>query len=226
MLVLILLNFMLHICTLWNNSSIQPPIRELINVAVQLKNKARSVLKIIDSFIQAIGAFKLALRQSPYATSEGAKDRSAEINPIVTTGYMLSKMERRARQGKRLAYLSMAEPRVDGDKNADVVGTKTYFSWLTLIWNGTITKAGECFSGNRHETLQKIVNGDDRTLIGISRYFTSNPDLVNRLKNSCPVTPCDRSTFFTNDNKRHLNFSKFGDGEDHSGDYVQPTALV
>lgn len=109
------------------------------------------------------------------------------------------------------------EPRfssLDSSENVDL-------SWVDKIWKGPIIKSGAFLDGDSTEYLDETVGRDNRTLIGVSRYFTSNPDLLDRLKNGYELTPYDRPNFYNAfSNVGYLNFKKYGEKEDHSKDDI------
>ena len=51
---------------------------------------------------------------------------------------------------------------------------------------------------------------DNRTLVGFSRYFTSNPDFVKRLRDGLELTPYVRDTFYTRDNWGYNTWNEYG----------------
>nr|6AGZ_A Chain A, Old Yellow Enzyme [Pichia]6AGZ_B Chain B, Old Yellow Enzyme [Pichia] len=180
-----------------------------------IENRARLLLEVIDLVIEAVGADHVAVRLSPYATFQGSGGVDAEVHPIAQFGYILSELERRAKEGKRLAYVSIVEPRVNGI--ADAPENSEDNSWMLQIWKGVVLRSGGYLSEKGIAHLIKDVNADDRTLIGCSRYFTSNPDLPNRLRDGLPLTPYDRSRFykiFSNDG--YLTWGKYGEPEQPS----------
>ena len=191
-----------------------------------IENRARFLFELLDATIDAIGADKVALRLSPYAECAGSEGIYAKINPMVTCGYVLSELERRARNNKRIAYVSVVEPRVSGIfDNPDAANID--FTWLDLIWKGVIVRAGAFLHESNIEKLRDVVNKNDRTLIAAGRFYTSNPDLADRLKRALPLPPYDRSTFYLFcSNVGYLGFGKYGETHDHSRDEIKPQPLA
>ncbi|VEU22202.1 DEKNAAC103222 [Brettanomyces naardenensis] len=160
-----------------------------------IENRSRFVLEVVDGVIEAVGADRTAVRISRYCRSQGGESVDAKVSPIVNYGYFVNELERRAKNGKRLAYLLFVEPRVSGDNIIE----ESYVpdsSWLNEIWKGIIIRSGNLLHGDGYPLLRKYVGSGDRTLIGSSRYYTSNPDLVNRLKNGYFLTQYDGPTFY------------------------------
>ncbi|KAG7738444.1 hypothetical protein KL923_003141 [Ogataea haglerorum] len=182
-----------------------------------IENRARLTLEVVDACVEAVGAEHVAIRLSPYAAVQGLEGVDAEIHPISYIGYVLSELERRAKEGKRLAYVSVVEPRVNGifdSKDEREFNT----SWISEIWKGVLLRSGAYLNQNS-KFIEEDVNANDRTLIGVSRYYTSNPDLADRLKRGLTLTPYDRSRFykiFSNDG--YITFPKHGeDPEQYKG---------
>jgi len=176
-----------------------------------IENRSRFALEVVDALIDAIGAERVAIRLSPYVQFQGGEGINAKINPTVTWGYILSELERRAKEGKRIAYISFVEPRFKdfgSQSNPSNIGIQ----WVTQIWKGVLVITGALLQDPEYKRVQELVGANDRTLIGSSRYYTSNPDLANRLKNGYPLTPYDRSTFYISmSNKGYITWGKYGE---------------
>ena len=176
-----------------------------------IENRARLILAIIDKLGEQIGYEKIAIRLSPWAQFEGMKGKDAEVHPIATFGYLLSEFQRRADVGKKLAYVSVVDPRVAtmADRTVNVAEENNDF--VPLIWKGPIMKAGNYTYDAPEFTslLQDIEN--DRTMIAFSRYYTSNPDLVERLRDGEALTPYEREFFYTSYNWGYNTFNRLGE---------------
>ncbi len=98
------------------------------------------------------------------------------------------------------------------------------------IWKGVVVRSGTYLSNPGYPTLIRDVNANDRTLIGAGRYWTSNPDLVQRLKNGQKLTHYDRNSFYRNDNYGYNTWKKYGDdtvvSEDDPVSKKTPVALA
>ncbi|KAF6007999.1 hypothetical protein HII13_004182 [Brettanomyces bruxellensis] len=176
-----------------------------------IENRSRFALEVVDAMIDAVGAEHVAIRLSPYVQVQGGEGINAKINPIVTWGYILSELERRAQEGNRIGYVSFIEPRFktfDGKPNPSDIGIQ----WATDIWKGVFVITGALLHDPDYTRVQQLVNANDRTIIGSSRYYTSNPDLANRLKNGYPLTHYDRPTFYNNmSNYGYITWGKYGE---------------
>lgn len=151
-----------------------------------IENRARLLLRIVDKLIPIVGANRLAVRLSPWATFQGVEPEGEELH-----SYILKEFQRRADEGNQLAYVSLVEPRVSGIFDvSEQLGTNEF---VYKYWKGTFIRAGAYAQAfNRIE--EDIQN--DRTLIAFSRFFTSNPDLVQKLKDGTPLDPYNRDEFY------------------------------
>ncbi|EDK36121.2 hypothetical protein PGUG_00219 [Meyerozyma guilliermondii ATCC 6260] len=107
-----------------------------------IENRARFVLEIIDKLTAEIGADKIGLRISPWLTFQGMSTKGAEIDPLTTYSYILHELEKRAQKGNRIAYVSIIEPRVDGNstvKKENQVGDN---SFVYDIWERNSFESG------------------------------------------------------------------------------------
>lgn len=197
-------------------------------------NRARFLLEIVDKFINhsEIGSAKTALRIAPWYSINGMT--YPDENPVENgmayqfSEYILQQLELRKNQGNELAYVSIVEPRVSGNGDVELFGNKSN-NELIKNWSGKLVRTGgyatnfdvtnplAIKSNNiikddngeimHYSSLIQDVNNDDRTLIGFSRAFTSNPDLIDRLKNDCKLEYYDRPTFYTQTGEGYLTFT-------------------
>ncbi|GMF00512.1 unnamed protein product [Ambrosiozyma monospora] len=144
-------------------------------------------------------------------TLGGGSGVDGEIHCIAQYAFLYSELERRAKEGKRLAYVSNYEARLAGfTKDGDFgLSTEYSFEWASQIWTGVLIRAGGYLHIPGYKTLIADVNGDDRTIIAFGRYFTSNPDLPSRLKNGYPLTPYDRSKFYAPGEDGYNTFTNY-----------------
>ncbi|QPG73981.1 hypothetical protein FOA43_001297 [Brettanomyces nanus] len=176
-----------------------------------IENRSRLVLEVIDAVMEAIGPQHTAIRLSPYSRFQGSKGIDSKTDPIATYGYILSELERRAKHGKRLAYVSFVEPNIFGAEAIEEAYVPDS-SWVNEIWKGIIIRTGNLIHDEKYKLLKKYVDGDDRTLIGASRYYSSNPDLATRLKNGYALTKYDRSSFYKlMSNQGYLTWGNYGE---------------
>lgn len=169
-----------------------------------IENRARFTLEVVDAIVDAIGAGKVAIRFSPWGTFRG--DFTYGVSPISQFSYVIEQLEKRGRQGRRLAYLSLVEPRVMGNMDVEkIVGSNEF---IEHIWSGVIMKAG----GLAH-SAKEVAQLDDRTIVALGRYFISNPDIVKRIENDWPLTPYDRGTFYTADMKGYIDYPFYEEGK-------------
>jgi NADPH2 dehydrogenase len=174
-----------------------------------VENRARLLLRVVDKLIPIVGADRLALRLSPWARFQVAQAEGEEVH-----SYILKELQKRADDGKQLAYVSIVEPRVSGIFDVkEQLGTNDF---AYKYWKGTFIRAG-AYAQAFNRVEEDVQN--DRTLIAFSRFFTSNPDLVQKLKDGTPLNPYNRDEFY-----KYYNYGYNSYDEDQKE--VFPTALV
>ncbi|GME78669.1 unnamed protein product [Ambrosiozyma monospora] len=176
-----------------------------------IENRTKLTLEVVDALIDAVGADKVGIRISPYSTFQGGSGADSKVmHPIAQYAYLYSELERRGREGKRLAYVHSVESRmaVGGDA---INGPEYSTEWVRQIWKGILIRAGGYLHQPNYETLINDVNLDDRTIIAVSRYYTSNPDLAHRLKEGLELTKYDRNTFYSKGNYGYNTWGKYGE---------------
>ena len=174
-----------------------------------IENRARFVLELIDHLTTVVGANKLAIRISPWATFQGMKGDQDSTHAVTTFSYLLHELQNRADNGNELAYVSVVEPRVLGGTDVEKsqqVGDNTF---VGQIWKGIILKSGNyTYDAPHFKTLLHDIS-DNRTMVGFARYYTSNPDLVKRLYEGWDLTPYDRLSFYGSSNWGYNTFDNY-----------------
>jgi NADPH2 dehydrogenase len=161
-----------------------------------IENRARFVLEIVDALIEVVGANRIGIRFSPWSEFGSMHH---EISPIAQFAYVTAALEKRARQGNRLAYIHVVESRAAGDVDADTAtGSNLFFRH---IWQGKLIRAGGMLPFVFEEAEK-----DPDLLIGLGRYFIANPDLVDRLQYQQKLTSYNRDTFYINTRKGYTDY--------------------
>ena len=155
-----------------------------------IENRARFTLEVVDAVSEAIGASKVGIRFSPWGHF-GSVDPG--VSPIPQFSYVITEIEKRALEGKELAYISLVDPRISFDSQQNKIETHYSTDFVRQIWNGVIIKA----SGFNLESAKAETEKDDKVIIAFGRDFISNPDLVERFKQNIPLTECNPTTYYT-----------------------------
>ncbi|KAL6950724.1 hypothetical protein ACO0QE_000005 [Hanseniaspora vineae] len=162
-----------------------------------IENRSRFVLEVVDAVIAAVGAAKVGIRFSPFASHNGMSGRA---EPLIVAQYshLIGELEKRAMENleNRLAYIHLREPRVPLPNQKEIHYSDPDYSnnFVFTIWKGIVIRSDN-YGLDNHTALEDA-NANDRTLLAYGRYFISNPDLVYRLKHMLPLTMYDRSTFY------------------------------
>lgn len=94
-----------------------------------------------------------------------------------------------------LAYLTITEPRLTNNQVASDASTESN-DWLFQKWRGMVIRVGGYL--DNIPKLNTDLNANDRTVIGVGKYFASNPNLITLLKSGDKLVPYNRPTFYTN----------------------------
>lgn len=172
-----------------------------------IENRARFTLEVVDAVVDAIGPEKVGLRLSPYGVFNSMSG-GAETGIVAQYAYVLGELERRAKAGKRLAFVHLVEPRVTNpfltEGEGEYNGGSNEFAYS--IWKGPIIRAGNF--ALHPEVVREEVK-DPRTLIGYGRFFISNPDLVDRLEKGLPLNKYDRDTFYKMSAEGYIDYPTY-----------------
>lgn len=176
-----------------------------------IENRSRFGLRVVDKLVEVIGAEKVAIRISPWAQFQGIAGFDGDVSPVAQFGHFVGELENRAKAGKEIAYLSIVEPRVSGSMNVAEEDIKYDNSFIKSVWTGVVVKAGNyTYDAPEFKTALDDVS-DGKTLVAFARYFTSNPDLVQRLHDGSELTPYNRDLFYPQFNYGYNTFGNFGE---------------
>ncbi|CCE61305.1 hypothetical protein TPHA_0A02230 [Tetrapisispora phaffii CBS 4417] len=172
-----------------------------------IENRSRFTLEVVDALIEAIGAEKVGIRFSPYGTF-GSLSGGAEPLIVAQFAHVIGEIEKRAKEGKRLAFIHLVEPRVTNPFLTEGEGEYQDGTndFVYSIWKGIIFRAGNYAY---HPEVVKEVVKDERTLIGYGRLWISNPDLVDRLEKGLPLNAYNRDTFYAMTSEGYLDYPTY-----------------
>ncbi|KAL5845859.1 hypothetical protein ACOSQ3_009383 [Xanthoceras sorbifolium] len=149
-----------------------------------LENRCRFALEIVEAIANEIGAHRVGIRLSPFASYM----ESGDSNPEALGLYMAKSLNK-----YNILYCHMVEPRMK------TVGEKfdTSHSLLPMrkAFSGTFLAAG----GYGREDGNKAVAEGYADLVVYGRLFLANPDLPKRFELDAPLNKHNRDTFYISD---------------------------
>lgn len=153
-----------------------------------IENRCRFHLEVTEAIAAEVGSNRTAVRLSPWSDFN---DMLMD-DPVPTFTHLVSEL-----RGLKIAFLDLIEARIRGNVDSDCHADKDV-SWLVKRWNNTspVFLAGGFTTETACHTVHVKYAGFNVGII-FGRYFTSNPDLVYRVRKSLPFTKYDRSTFYT-----------------------------
>ncbi|RCK63806.1 putative NADPH dehydrogenase [Candida viswanathii] len=170
-----------------------------------IEGRARFVLELIDHLCTVIDPRKLAVRLSPFNDFQ-----VPYVNPTAEEDYtyIVKELQKRADDGKALAFLDIS----DKSHNPDGTTSAPTTAFVRKYWKGVLVEGGSFTYDkiNHWRAIQETVGQDDKALVGFCRYYTSNPDLPERLRDGYELTDYDRSTFYTHYNYGYNTFPVHG----------------
>lgn len=156
-------------------------------------NRARFSLAVIDAFVDVWGPGRVGVRVSP----SGQWGAIFDSDPEKTFGYFAEQLNDRP-----LAYLHVIEPRVKGVETIAEGAAPVAAAFLRRIYAGPIIAAG----GFDRAGAEAILRRGDADVVAFGRYFTSNPDLPERLRRDLPLTPYVREAFWGGTERHYSDF--------------------
>jgi len=160
-----------------------------------IENRARLLLEVTEAVVGVWGPGRVGVRVGPSGTWASMHDS----NPEALFGYVAEQLNR-----FDLAYLHVIEPRIKGDREIEDGRPPVATRNLRQAFKGTIIAAG----GFQREDAQATVEGGDADLIAFGRFFASNPDLPERLRQNLPLNDYDRDTFWGGDHRGYTDYPR------------------
>ena len=161
-----------------------------------LANRARFSLELVEALVSVWGPGRVGVRISP----SGQWGSISDSDPEATFGYFAARLN-----DYPLAYLHVIEPRVMGVETLDEYQPPVASATLRRIYKGTLIAAG----GFDREGAEAILNRGDTDLVAFGRFFTSNPDLPDRLRRNLPLVPYHREAFWGGDERWYSDFTPY-----------------
>jgi N-ethylmaleimide reductase len=160
-----------------------------------IENRCRLVLEITQAVSDVCGAGRVGIRLSPY----GIANDSGEDEPMPLYSYLIRELDKLG-----LAYLHLIEPRASGagQKEVDHQGVPSAAELFRPLWQGSLITAGNF----RGDSAQAMLEAGDADAIAFGRFFISNPDLPERLRQGAELTPYDRATFYGGGPEGYLDY--------------------
>jgi N-ethylmaleimide reductase len=163
-----------------------------------IEKRVKFPLELVDALVSVWGADRVGVRVSP----SGKWGAISDSNPEATFGYYVEQLDKYG-----LAYLHVIEPRVMGTETLDEKQSPVASAFLRQIFKGPIIAAG----GFDRDGAEAILQKGDADLVAFGRYFTSNPDLPERLRLNLPLNQYERDAFWGGDEHFYIDFPKYGE---------------
>lgn len=175
------------------------------NYGGSIENRARFGIEILEACAKAIGPGRVGIRLSPYANAQGVGYPEAAADFVGICKLMHERIP-------ELGYVHFVEPRADPAKLAN---------WGTYSAEHDVSedlqKYRDIFKGSKTEFLSaggytpelaRAYVEEHGGAVVFGRWFISNPDLPERIKNDIPLVKYDRPTFYTRGPKGYTDYPR------------------
>ena len=161
-----------------------------------IENRMRFSTELVEALVSVWGPGRVGVRVSP----SGQWGSISDSDPEATFGAFAERLNRYP-----LAYLHIIEPRVKGVETIDEDHEPVASTVLRRIYKGSIIAAG----GFDRAGAEAILRRGDADLVAFGRFFTSNPDLPERLRRGLSLTPYHREAFWGGTERWYSDFSPY-----------------
>jgi N-ethylmaleimide reductase len=161
-----------------------------------LENRFRFLSEVLSVLISVCGSDRVAVRLGPDGTWNGISDS----DPVALFSYVAEQLNQ-----FDLAYLHLIEPRVGGSITTHPEKGTAAAQQLRPIFKGKLISAG----GFEPDTAETVIEEGLVDAVAFGRYFVSNPDLVNRIREHLPLSEYDRDTFYTFDARGYTDYPAY-----------------
>ncbi|KAJ4364187.1 hypothetical protein N0V83_009643 [Neocucurbitaria cava] len=158
-----------------------------------VQNRSRFALEIAKAVVGAVGESRTGIRLSPWSAFQNMR----MADPLSQFEYLVNEF---ADMG--LAYIHLIEPQVAADSTAEMDDSNLSEegSNVSLVeaWSRTSRPAllaGGFTAQTARDAVEKTYR-DQNVAVVFGRHFTSNPDLVFRIKTGIKLTPYERAAFY------------------------------
>ncbi|KAF4950297.1 hypothetical protein FGADI_8280 [Fusarium gaditjirri] len=158
------------------------------------EKRCNFALELMEELAKAIGEENLAIRLTPFGLFNQARGEKR----VETWGHLCRELKSRL---PKLSYVSFVEPRYE-QIFSEAEKQKFLGSWglptVDLSLFRSIFGDTPFFSAGGFNDVNSwgVVESGKYDGLLYGRYFTSNPDLVERLRNGWPLQAYDRKTFY------------------------------
>lgn len=163
-----------------------------------IENRTRLLVEIVDELVAVWGPGRVAVRIGPGGTWNAMSDS----DPHRLFTFVASRLN-----AFDLAYLHLIEPRVSGSEVVHVGQGAEASKRLRDFYKGRLIAAG----GFEPDTAAKLVGDGTVDAVAFGRHFLANPDLPRRIRDSLPLSPYDRSTFYTFDARGYTDYPRYAE---------------
>ncbi len=161
-----------------------------------VENRARLLMEVVAALSTVCGGNRVAVRIGPNGTVNGMSDS----DPQALFTYVAQNLNQFG-----LAYLHLIEPRVKGSETVLGLQGPIVTEQLRKVFRGKLVAAG----GFEPDTAAATVERGMADAVAFGRHFLANPDLPRRIREGFPLSPYDRSTFYTFDARGYTDYPAY-----------------
>jgi len=153
-----------------------------------VENRCRFALEVVDACIAAVGKDRVGFRHSPFV-----RHSDCEFSDMAENIYFIKELAKR-----EIAFLHLSEPDFVGGKPLD----DEFRTLVRELYKGVVVVAGAYTQEKAIDVVQKGF----ADAVAFGRFFISNPDLPERIRNNVPFAEFNPATFFYGGDSGYVDY--------------------
>lgn len=157
-----------------------------------IKNRSRFLVEVMQAIVSEIGRDRTGIRLSPFLELYDLKPYPEEV---ATHQYIMDELQKLG-----ILYVHFSNALVNGKatiKEDHLRDVRKRFKSLVMVAGGFTLEAAE-----------EILHSELVDLVAFGKLYISNPDLVERIRHSAPLTAWHEETFYQGGQRGYIDYAK------------------
>ncbi|KAK8850756.1 hypothetical protein IAR55_004676 [Kwoniella newhampshirensis] len=170
-----------------------------------LENRFRFPLRVLNAVVDAVGPSRVGIRMSPFSEFQGMREKDVLSVFVPWTKAIVAAQP-------KLAYIHSVEGRGLGTPEEEYYQEDKLDKIREVVEEAGI----QFIAAGGYNAETAIKHGEETNdLVTFGRFFISNPDLPNRVRNGWPLKKYNRDTFYTPTAEGYIDYPEYHQEDNH-----------